>query len=217
MAFEHPESFRRGAHVDEVRLKRLFNEMHFLVRVFNNLTQHEMEEEFMAVAKRDHSNYDMFVGVVMTHGGHCDELQGSDGRMTNVKRVTEEFLPRRCPSLAGKPKIFFFQSCRGIAKQRRAQSAEHNITDPCWSDSPLASTTFPHGADFLLSFSTPPDYVAYRYDSGSPYIQTLVDVVRERHHTNHLLDMLTEVNRRVAESVDQVPSPVHTLRAKVFI
>ena len=171
----------------------------------------------MAVAKRDHSNYDMFVGVVMTHGGHCDELQGSDGRMTSVKRLTAEFLPRRCRSLARKPKLFFFQSCRGIAKQRRAQSAEHNITDPCWSDSPLASTTFPHEADFLLAFSTPPDYVAYRYDSGSPYIQTLVDVVRERHRTNHLLDMLTEVNRRVAESVNQVPSPVHTLRGKVFI
>ena len=209
MAFEHPESSRRGAHVDEVRLTVLFDEMHFLVRVFNNLTQHEMEEEFMAVAKRDHSNYNMFVGVVMTHGGHRDELQGSDGRMTNVKRVTEEFIPRRCRSLAGKPKIFFFQSCRG--------TAEHNITDPCRSDSPLAHTTFPHEADFLLSFSTPPDYVAYRYDSGSPFIQTLVDVVRERHHTNHLPDMLTEVNRRVAESVNQVPSPVHTLRRKVFI
>ena len=217
MTFEEPESFRRGAEVDEASLKSLFQEMHFRVLVAKNLTQHKMEAVFDEVAKRNHSNYNMFVGVVMTHGGHYDELQGSDGHMTSVKRITAEFLPRKCPSLAGKPKIFFFQSCRGTAEQRRAQSAEHNITDPCRSDSPLARTTFPHEADFLLAFSTPPGYVAYRDDGGSPYVQTLVDVVKECHQTTHLLDMLTEVNRRVAESVDQVPSPVHTLRGKVFI
>ena len=217
MTFQEPESFRRGAEVDEASLKSLFQEMHFLVGVAKNLTQRKMETVFEEVAKRNHSTCDMFVGVVMTHGGQGDELQGSDGHMTSVKRITAAFLPRRCPLLAGKPKIFFFQSCRGTASQSRAQSAEDNITDACPSDSNLARSTFPHEADFLLAFSTPPGYVAYRDDGGSPYVQTLVNVVRECHQTTHLLDMLTEVNRRVAESVDQVPSPVHTLRGKVFI
>ena len=217
ITFEHPESFRRGAEVDEASLASLFHELGFLVRVFNNLTQHEMEEKFMETAESDHSDYNIFVGVVMTHGGHCDELQGADGRMTSVKHIMAEFLPKRCPSLAGKPKVFFLQSCRGTAEQTRAQSAEDSIKDPNRFDSSLVSSTFPHEVDFLLAFSTPPGYVAYRYDRGSPYIQTLVDVVRECHQTTHLLDMLTEVNRRMAESVDQVASPVHTLRAKVFI
>ena len=48
--------------------------------------------------------------------------------------------------------------------------------------------------------------------------------MHHRHH--HLLDMLTEVNKRVAEianenpDVDlsfQVPAPTHTLRAQVFL
>lgn len=53
-----------------------------------------------------------------------------------------------------------------------------------------------------------------------------MDVIREYHSRHHLLDMLTEVNKRVADianenpDVDlsfQVPSPTHTLRAQVFL
>jgi len=53
-----------------------------------------------------------------------------------------------------------------------------------------------------------------------------VDVIRRYHHRHHLLDMLTEVNKRVADianenpDVDlsfQVPAPTHTLRAQVYL
>ena len=53
-----------------------------------------------------------------------------------------------------------------------------------------------------------------------------MDVIRRFHHRHHLLDMLTEVNKQVADiandfsDVDlsfQVPSPTHTLRAQVFL
>ena len=52
-----------------------------------------------------------------------------------------------------------------------------------------------------------------------------MDVIRKHYHHHHLLDMLTEVNRQVAEianerpDVDlsfQVPAPTHTLRAQVL-
>ncbi len=56
--------------------------------------------------------------------------------------------------------------------------------------------------------------------------QVLVDVIRMYHRYHHLLDMLTEVNKQVADIANeypdvelsfQVPAPTHTLRAQVFI
>ena len=53
-----------------------------------------------------------------------------------------------------------------------------------------------------------------------------MDVIRRYHRHHHLLDMLTEVNKKVADianehpQVDlsfQVPAPTNTLRAQVFI
>lgn len=54
-----------------------------------------------------------------------------------------------------------------------------------------------------------------------------MEVIRERRSHDHLLDMLTEVNRLVAERgmkavgkevwCIQVPAPVHTLRKKVYL
>ena len=198
----------------------LFHELDFTVKEYTDLSQHEMENQFnTASEKTDHTSYDMFVSVVMSHGGAQDKIFGSDGNYTTVERLMASFLPSKCPSLSGKPKLFFFQSCRGPGEQTQApQPGESKAFD--WrADSTLSSTTFPHEADFLLAFSTPPGYVAYRSErSGSIYIQILVDTLRKYHSTTHLLDMLTEVNRRVAEKgAKQIAAPAHTLRRKVFL
>ena len=220
MAFEGGSSFRKGSEVDLASLECLFKELRFISQVHSNLSQHEMELVFQEAAKEDHSNYDMFFSVVMTHGAQPDKLQGSDGRMTSVEHLMAEFFSSNSPTLRGKPKVFIFQSCRGGETPMTAQPADANGPDACF-DSTLIRTSFPEEADFLLAFSTPPGYVAYRNEKhGSIFIQKLVKVIREFHHTTHLLDMLTEVNRQVANAKGnskQMPAPVHTLRAKVFI
>ena len=218
VVFKGSSRFRKGSEVDLASLECLFEELGFIVKVYSNLSQHEMEIKFRDAAKEDHSRRDMFVGVVMTHGAEKDKLQGSDGRMTSVEQLMAEFLPNSSPTLREKPKVFIFQSCRGGEIPKTAQPADANRPDAC-VDSALIRTTFPGEADFLLAFSTPPGYVAYRNEKdGSIYIQALVKVIRELHRTTHLLDMLTEVNRRVAKgNSKQMPAPVHTLRAKVFI
>ena len=220
MEFGDPEDYRKGAQIDQKCIMELFHELHFTVKRHTNLSQHQMENVFdEASDKTDHTNYDMFVSVVMSHGGVQDKICGSDGKSTTVQRLMEAFLPTKCSSLSGKPKLFFFQCCRGPGEQTKVSPAgESKAYDLC-ADSTLSSTPFPHEADFLLAFSTPPGYTAYRNErSGSIYIQTLVDVIKEYHSTTHLLDMLTEVNRKVAENgFKQIPAPTHTLRGKVFL
>ena len=53
-----------------------------------------------------------------------------------------------------------------------------------------------------------------------------MDVISTCHRHHHLVDMLTEVNKRVADIANehpdvelsfQVPAPTHTLRKQVFL
>ena len=82
----------------------------------------------------------------------------------------------------------------------------------------------PAEADYLLAYATIPGYVSWRNnENGSWFVSALVNVFMEMADTEHLLDMLTEVNRRVAEEFasrsgqnKQVPEPVSRLRKKLF-
>ena len=71
------------------------------------------------------------------------------------------------------------------------------ITAKCFT----LTETLPEGADFLLAYPTIPGHVSWRSSvSGSWFISTLVSVFKDMAEKEHLLDMMTEVNRRVAEN-----------------
>ena len=189
-------------------IQYLFQQLDFIVKVYTELSRHEIENTISIVSETDHSNYDIFIIFVMTHGNAQGNIFCSDGRCMTVKDLMAAFVPSKCPSLSGKPKLFFIQTCRNEAEQKRAHPAAYS-----------PSLIFPHEADFLMAFSTPPDYVDYQsVQRGTTFIQTLVDVVREYHSTSHIMDMLVVVNRRMAGYGHmQIQSPCHTLRGNVFI
>ncbi|KAL9966428.1 hypothetical protein ACROYT_G024498 [Oculina patagonica] len=218
---------REGAYLDQLRLRNLFSELYFTVFVLNDLRRDEMLKAAADFAAKDHSHFDAFVFVVMSHGDERDVIYGVDERKTTIEDLMSEFKAPNCPTLRNKPKLFFIQTCRGPKEE--SSSATTGNSDWCMEafspDSTLPRSVCPQEADFLLSFSTAPGYKAWRNpQSGSQFIQTLVEVIRKRHFHDHLLDMLTEVNRLVVErgqtaagSGVQVPAPVHTLRAKLYL
>lgn len=59
------------------------------------------------MAKEDHSDADCLVVLVMTHG-RSGELHAYDV-IYKEKRLWEAFAGDKCPSLLGKPKLFFIQ------------------------------------------------------------------------------------------------------------
>jgi caspase 7 len=61
-----------------------------------------------AVANEDHSRSDCLVVAVLTHGDHRGDLYAKD-KTYRVDELWFNFTADRCPSLAGKPKIFFIQ------------------------------------------------------------------------------------------------------------
>ncbi len=56
--------------------------------------------------------------MVLLFLGASGGLYGVNGRFIEIKDVTNYFKARTCPSLAGKPKMFFLQACQGRSKQQ---------------------------------------------------------------------------------------------------
>lgn len=59
----------------------------------------------------NHADNDCLVVTFMTHGD--DKSIDSFDRPYQVDKITAFFSDKRCPSLKGKPRLFFIQACRG--------------------------------------------------------------------------------------------------------
>lgn len=184
---------RPGAEADKINLKNLFKDLSFRVIVKKDLTKHEIETVAQRYGTVDHSEFDAFVFILMSHGGDRDCILGVDGRETTVKNLMFEFRGNKCPSLKNKPKVFIIQTCRGprddVSKRlvfstgninspmaMVASTSAQMDNEPCDiallpRDSTLPRSVFPQEADFVLAFATVPGYVAFRVADGTFFIQ----------------------------------------------
>ncbi|KAL3319427.1 apoptosis- cysteine peptidase [Cichlidogyrus casuarinus] len=114
MQYWHPEfTDRNGCDKDEKRLEQVFRSFGFMVKLLRNLSSEEMAAQLNHLGyNTDHSEYDCFVACIMSHGG-LGKLFGVNGDAFPVHELTAPFTADHCPSLAGKPKLFFIQACRG--------------------------------------------------------------------------------------------------------
>ena len=72
-----------------------------------------MKQTLKAFARRpEHKNLDSCVVCVLIHGENC-ELCGVDGKTVSVPECMSYFNREKCPGMAGKPKIFILEACRG--------------------------------------------------------------------------------------------------------
>ena len=138
-------------------------------------------------AQTDHSKFQAFVMIVMSHGGDRDCILGVDGRETTVKSLMVEFQESKCPTLRRKPKMFIIQTCRGslrssaspagnVISQVGSSTSTPADNEPCHAslspESTLSRSVFPRQFDFVLAFATVPGYVSFRSkEDGTYFIQ----------------------------------------------
>ncbi|XP_068395043.1 caspase-9 isoform X1 [Eschrichtius robustus] len=110
---------RTGSSIDCERMQQRFHLLHFVVEVKCNLTAKQMVQALGELARRDHSALDCCVVVILSHGCQASHLQfpgavcGMDGDPVSVEKIVNIFNGTGCPSLGGKPKLFFIQACGG--------------------------------------------------------------------------------------------------------
>lgn len=213
---------RKGSLIDLHKLLSLFESLGYNVEQKEDLNSKDMKEYLCQVANREeHNDADSFVCCILSHGDK-DNIFGSDSQQVDLNDLVTPFKGSRCRKLAGKPKMFFIQSCRGDIDDEMVEVFE--------SDGPHKQPaqqlhTIPSEADFFFGFATTRGCSAYRSTkNGSWYIMNLYDVMMEyAQHGYDLLTMHTIVNQRVSEMVadnqpnlKQCSAPVSTLRKRVI-
>lgn len=98
-------SERIGAHVDLRNIVNLLEFLQFEVIVKEDLKKRDIEDIVYTESEFDHSENDCFLLIVMTHG-EKSKLFARDYDY-DVDTLWKNFSADNCPSLAGKPKIFF--------------------------------------------------------------------------------------------------------------
>nr|CAH0100048.1 unnamed protein product [Daphnia galeata] len=164
---------------------------------------------------------DCIIIIVMTHGLHNDHLYSKDTHYP-LDDLRLLFTTKQCPSLAGKPKLFILQACRGIQQDKGTlvQSAATTETDGPVSKPINSIYRLPAHADFLTAYSTAPKQIAYR----KPFIEAFCEELSSKEVKDGQIDflsMLTNVQRKVAigtneNDVKQIPSVTSTLTRKIF-
>lgn len=223
---------RNGTDVDAEALHNTFSELHFEVVSYKDATAKEICEILKNYQSKDHNDKDCFICCILSHGDK-GIVYGCDGQEASIYELTSYFTGLKCPSLAGKPKIFFIQACqgdnfqKGIAVETDSEEKEAYLEMDSYQ-----KRNIPDEADFLLGMATVNNCVSYRNpEKGSWYIQSLCQSLRERcPRGDDILTILTEVNFEVSSkdvcSKDvkknkkniwkQMPQPTFTLRKKLY-
>ncbi|NXA41838.1 CASP9 protein, partial [Eudromia elegans] len=235
-------STRAGSNVDCEKLEKRFRSLHFDVMTRQDLVAQEMVGELQKLARSDHSARDCCLVVILSHGCQTSHIQfpggiyGTDGKAIPVEKIVNYFNGSNCPSLRGKPKLFFIQACGGEQKDQGFEvesdsrgdeaprfSVESDATPfqaPSGASDELdAVASLPTPSDILVSYSTFPGFVSWRdKSSGSWYVETLDNVLDRYAHSEDLLNMLLRVAHAVSAKgrYKQIPGCFNFLRKKFF-
>ncbi|EGV93647.1 Putative caspase-14-like protein [Cricetulus griseus] len=203
---------RLGTQQDVAALGELCQAMGFKVTLRTDPTAQAFWEELVQFRERLDTHkgpVSCALVALMAHGGPQGQLLGADGREVQSEMLVQEL--SCCQALRGRPKVFLLQACRGgnrdpgvgsralpwYKRWLRAPPAIPTQADvlQVHVDAPGSSGQ----ADILTVYAAAEGCVAYRdEEKGSDFVQTLVEVIRAN-PGGDLIELLTEVNRRVCE------------------
>lgn len=215
---------REGTKKDKDDLFSLFQRMHFVVEVRDDLLASDIKDVIKEFAEKDHTQMGAFVCCVLSHGEKGAVL-GIDGKPVEIRDLTRPFA--ECRTLASKPKLFFIQACQGkeaqdgiwIADGQVNDTGEQTFEEDAYIPMPRR---VPIEADFLIGMATVEYYQSFRHTKdGSIYIQELCRQLEISPRNEDILSILTKVNREVSTKIlkgfKQMPEPRYTLTKKLVL
>lgn len=220
-------SERTGTDVDAKNLEDTLAKLKFQVTRCNNLTAQDIKSKAREFSRMNYTDMDCVLVVILSHGLDFGKIMARDAEY-KLDEITQLFQPDQCPSLAGKPKLFFIQACRGELNNSGVAVMSRSLkvieTDSAGTSE---SFTIPMYADYLMAFSTVPGHVSMRnITDGSWFIQSVCSNLNEYADKEDLMGLLTFICQDVAmrfESentklgrIKQMPCFVSTLMRKLL-
>lgn len=106
--------FSIGTFKEMQRFRNIFYQLHFDVIMEKNLDAKEIVNRLIQLSQsQDLRDHNAFVFMIITHGNENKEILGFDGEPIKIELLTELFNNEKCPLLQDKPRMFFFNCCRG--------------------------------------------------------------------------------------------------------
>jgi caspase 7 len=187
---------RYGTERDKVNLKDTLTKLGFDVTTFDDLTYQEVCAEAKKMAREDHKDRDCLLMCILSHGD-TQFMYAKDYKYM-PDELWEFFTADKCPSLAGKPKIFFVQACQGSQLDEGTELVCVSRTEVDSTPQPQ-SYKIPNHSDFLIACSTVPGFYSWRNTTnGSWFVQAICTVLQKYATKKDLLSMMTVVAREVA-------------------
>jgi hypothetical protein len=201
---------RHGTEKDEVALKRTFQKLGCSVVIEKDLDDQDLLKAVKSFCDKlihlDPQDLDFVSICLLSHGRlnpktNEEEIIGVNGKGVPTKELTK--IVKKCPVMAGKPKLFFVQACRGL-------DDNDPVTDDdpkAWNDSGIDSdgrigsdrkTDVALDSCFLIAHSTIHGYSSFRdREEGSFFIQILCIELDTYGQSQELLSILSRAMDKV--------------------
>ncbi|CAB3383415.1 Hypothetical predicted protein [Cloeon dipterum] len=206
-------STRKGSEHDDKNLEELFKQLGYQTEVHLDLDKREfMDVIKMFAANPKHFQVHTCMVAIMCHGQmekNDDEdsvttvFITTDGKTIPYTWVVHQFDAVNCRGLINKPKVFFFQACRGESKATVQRLGYGLMADHTEADG-MGNLPIPVRklSDVLIAHAAPRGYIAMRdVNKGSWFIQKIVEVFMNKAHNTHVLSMLQEVDVVLSRSI----------------
>lgn len=224
---------RKGTDVDADNLNSDFKKLGFEVELHHDQTALQMMQLMLKASSADHTDCDCFGVAVLSHG-EKDFVHGVDDILSIDKFVQPI---KKCKSLAGKPKIFIFQACRGNETDPGTEAHDGDVKEGDKeaekrkqdAEKLAKNMRIPLEADFIYAYSTVPGYYSWRNsEAGSWFVQALHKMLQKYQYELDFAKLLTRVNYAVAYEFEsraadpslnrkkQVPSVVSMLTKDLY-
>ncbi|EAA03399.1 AGAP012544-PA [Anopheles gambiae str. PEST] len=194
---------RKGSEKDVKALQAVLSHLQFDVRLLSDKTTVEIRHALKEVSKEDHTNNDCLAIIAMAHG-YNDRIKFDDDYL-HIDELWTNFVGNKCPSLIGKPKLVFIQSCRGGKLDYGASiataDARPGLEEP-------VDVKIPMYADLLVMYSSFEHHSSIRCrNEGSWFIQSFCQVLGANIAKTELQALLCHVSYLVSIRSDQTIDP----------
>uniref|UniRef100_A0A8R1HXC2 Uncharacterized protein n=1 Tax=Caenorhabditis japonica TaxID=281687 RepID=A0A8R1HXC2_CAEJA len=208
---------RSGTKTDKENITNLFRCMGYNVICKDNLTARGMVLAVREFA-RNELHGDSAILVILSHGEE-NVIIGVDELSVNTHEISDLLNASNAPRLANKPKLVFIQACRGERRDTGFPILDSvdgvaAMMRRTWDtrDGPLSNflgcvrpqvqqvwKKKPSQADMLIAYATTAQYVSWRNSvRGSWFIQAICEIFSEHAGDMDVVELLTEVNKKVA-------------------
>ncbi|KAJ6658696.1 hypothetical protein lerEdw1_019856, partial [Lerista edwardsae] len=182
---------RPGAEREARRLCRTLSDCNYEVQLCSDLTAKEIEDVYERECDADHGDY--FVSILSSHGEE-GVIFDCEGQPVPLTQIFQAVSPPRCHKLAGKPKIFFIQACRGEQIDRGVW-VETDSAEP-QADSFSHYLSIPENT--AVMFASSPGYAAFINQWESMLLGAFQELLNGEERDLELTRLMTRISGNVA-------------------